>query len=160
MCMDTQDSFKCSCRSSYQLAADNKTCVSNVTACNFTVEESYKSGRITTSGFPNIPYAPNSNCTWIIELPGCKSVELKFDEVDIEESANCTKDRVTILNGNDVNAIPLGSYCGNKVPNTIQSSTEVVAIQFISDDTITINKTGFNLQYRGLKERTKGKHMQ
>ena len=158
--MDTQDSFKsgikCSCRSSYQLAADNNTCVSNVTACNFTVEESCKSGRITTSGFPDISYAPNSNCTWIIDLPGYKSVELKFDEVDIEESPNCAKDRVTILNGNDVDAIPLGSYCGNKVPSTIQSSTEVVAIQFISDD--TINKKGFNLQYRGLK--SKDKHMQ
>ena len=91
-------------------------------------------------------------------MPGCKSVELQFDEVDIEESPNCAKDRVTILNGNDVDAIPLGSYCGNKVPRTIQSSTEVVTIQFISDG--TVNKKGFNLQYRGLKERIEGNHMQ
>ena len=154
MCMDTLDSFKCSCRPSYQLAADNKACVLNVTDC-FIIEESYKSGRITTSGFPNTPHAPNSNCTWIIDLPGYKSVELKFDEVDIEESPNCAKDRVTILNGNDVDAIPLESYCGNKVPRTINSSTEVVTIQFISDG--TVNKKGFNLQYRGLKERTEGK---
>ena len=137
------------CNISYLLAANNKTCVSN---CSFTVEE--PSGYINTSGFPNTPYAPNSNCTWIVDLPGYKSVELKFNEVDIEESPNCAKDRVTILNGNDVDAIPLGSYCGNKVPRTIQSSTEVVTIQFISDG--TVNKKGFNLQYKGLQKRISG----
>ena len=76
--------------------------------------------------------------------------------MDIEDSPNCAKDRVTILNGNDVDAIPLGSYCGNKVPHTIQSSTEVVTIQFISDG--TVNKKGFNLQYKGLQKRVTGMH--
>ena len=90
-------------------------------------------------------------------MPGYKSVELKFDEMDIEESPNCAKDRVTILNGNDVDAIPLGSYCGNKVPRTIQSSTEVVTIQFISDG--TVNKKGFNLQYKGLQNRITGTYV-
>ena len=69
--------------------------------------------------------------------------------MDIEESPNCAKDRVTILDGNDVNAKSLGSYCGNKVPHTIQSSTEIVTIQFISDGTVI--KKGFNLQYTLLK---------
>ena len=74
--------------------------------------------------------------------------------MDIEESPNCIKDKVTILNGKGGDALPLGSYCGNKLPPTIQSSTEAVTIQFVSDD--TVNSKGFNLQYRGLKERSKG----
>ena len=119
------------------------------------LEES--TGRINTTGFPNTPYAPNSNCTWIIELPAYKSIELKFDQMDIEESTNCVKDRVTIMNGKDEDALPLGNYCGNKVPPPIQSSIEVVTIQFVSDG--TVNNKGFNLQYRGLKERSRGKHM-
>ena len=82
---------------------------------------------------------------------------MKFDEMDIEESPSCAKDRVTILNGKDGDALPLGSYCGNRLPPIIQSSTEAVTIKFISDD--TVNNKGFNLQYRGLKEQSKGRHM-
>ena len=115
-------------------------------------------GHITITGFPNTLYAPNSNCTWIIDLSGYKSIKLKFVQMDIEESTNCVKDRVTILNGNGRDALPLGSYCGNKLPSTIRSSTEVVTIQFVSDG--SINKKGFNLQYRGLKQRIRGKHLQ
>ena len=116
------------------------------------------SGRINTTGFSNSPYAPISNCRWIIDLPAYKSIELKFDEIDIEESPNCVKDRVTILNGKGEDALPLGSYCGNKLPPTkIQSSTEIVTIQFVSDG--TVNNKGFSLQYRGLKERSRGKYM-
>ena len=114
------------------------------------------SGYINTSGFPNTPYALNSNCTWIIDLPAYKSIELTFVEMDIEESLNCVKDRVTILNGKDVDALPLGSYCGNKLPPTIQSSTEAVTIQFVSDG--TVNNKGFNLQYKGIKDRSKGRY--
>ena len=154
--MNIQGSFECSCNTSYILTADNKTCAPNVTECDYMIEE--PSGRINTSGFPNTLYAPNSNCTWIIDLPAYKRIELKFDEMNIEESPNCVKDRVTILNGKDADALPLGSYCGNKLPPTIQSSTEVVTIQFVSDG--TVNNKGFNLQYRGLKDRSRGKHMQ
>ena len=155
ICINTQGSFKCLCNTSYILMADNKTCAPNITECGYMPEES--NGHINTSGFPNTPYASNSNCTWIIDLPLYKSIELKFDQMDIEESTNCVKDRVTILNGKGRDALPLGSYCGNKLPPTIQSSTEVVTIQFVSDG--TVNSNGFNLQYRGVKERSKGKYM-
>ena len=115
------------------------------------------SSHINTSGFPNTLYAPNSNCTWIIDLPAYKSIELTFVEMDIEESSNCVKDQVTILNGKDGDALPLASYCGNKLPPTIQSSTEVVTVQFVSDG--TVNNKGFSLQYSGMKDRIKGNYI-
>ena len=114
-------------------------------------------GHINTYGFPNSPYTSNSNCTWIIDLPAYQSIELKFIEMDIEQSTNCVKDQVTILNGKDENALSLGSFCGNKLPATIYSSTETIVIKFMSDS--SINKKGFNLRYRGLKERSRGNHM-
>ena len=77
--------------------------------------------------------------------------------MDIEDSLDCTRDRLTILNGKDGDSLSLGSYCGNKIPATIESSTESVTIKFISDGTIS-NK-GFSLKYRGLKKRSKGKHI-
>ena len=155
-CINTEGSFECLCNTSYILAADNKTCVLNVTDCDYALDK--PSGRITTSGFPNSSYAPNSNCTWIIDLPAYKSIELKFIKMDIEESPDCVKDRVTILNGKDKDALSLGSYCGNKLPDIIYSSTETVIIKFTSNN--IINNKGFDLQYRGLKERSKSKLMQ
>ena len=155
-CINTEGSFECLCNTSYILAADNKTCVSNVTDCDYALNK--PSGRITTSGFPNSSYTPNSNCTWIIDLPAYKIIELKFIKMDIEESPNCVKDRVTILNGKDKDALSLGSYCGNKLPDIIYSSTETVIIKFTSNN--VINNEGFDLQYRGLKEQSKGKSMQ
>ena len=152
-CINTEGSFECLCNTSYILAADNKTCMPNVTDCDYVLDE--PSGRISTSGFPNSPYAPNSNCTWTIDLPAYKNIELKFIEMDIEESTNCVKNKVTILNGKDEDAISLGSYCGNKLPAIIRSSTETVIIKFTSDD--AINNKGFDLRYRGLKERSNGK---
>ena len=150
--MNIQSSFICSCITSSMLATDNQTCLANVTDCDNKLRE--PSGQVITSGFPNTQYTAFSNCTLIIDMPAYKSIELKFSEMDIEESPNCIKDKVTILNGKVGDALPLGSYCGNKLPPTIQSSTEAVTIQFVSDG--TVNSKGFNLQYRGLKERSKG----
>ena len=107
--------------------------------------------------FANSSYGPNSNCTWIIWLPTYKNIELKFDKMAIEDSPNCAKDRVTILNGMDRDSLSLGSYCGTKLPATITSSTEIVTVKFISD--VSGNNNGFSLHYRGTTFR-KGKHIQ
>lgn len=115
-------------------------------------------GHIGTTGFPNLPYAPNSNCTWLIDLPEqYKSVELKVDGMSIEESDNCTKDQLIIMNGKGENSLPIGSYCGNKLPVAMQSSTRAVTVKFVSDG--SVNKKGFSLQYKGLTEPVKGKNI-
>ena len=153
ICVNTQASHECLCNTSYMLTADNRTCVPIVTEQSYMLKEPI--GRINASEFPGTTYAPNSNFTWIIDLPAYKSIELKFDEMDIEESPDCVKDRVTILNGKEVDALPLGSYCGNRLPPTMQSSTEAVTVKFTSDG--TVNNKGFNLQYKGLKEQRRGR---
>ena len=115
-------------------------------------------GLISTTGYPNTSYASNSNCTWIIELPQqFKSVEMKVDGLFIEESSNCTKDRLIILNGRDGNSLSMGSYCGRDLPAAMQSSTRFVTVKFLSDD--AVNKKGFSLQYKGLTERVKGTYV-
>ena len=89
-------------------------------------------------------------------MPVYKHIELKFEEMDIEDSPNCSKDQVTILNGKGRNSLSLGSYCGNQLPPTIMSSTEVVTITFNTDD--SVDDKGFRLFYRGITEQSKGKH--
>jgi len=136
------------------ILTSNNSCIA--IECNFVINET--NGRINTTGYPNSFYAPNSNCTWIIDLPAdqYKRIELKFDEISIENSSDCAKDRVTILNGKEKDSLSLGSYCGNQLPTTIYSSTEAITIKFISDG--SVNNKGFSLQYRGIKERSKGTH--
>jgi len=113
------------------------------------------SGSISTNGYPNSVHAPHSNCTWIIDLPRrYKSIELKFDGLSIQRSADCVKDRVTILNGKSDDSLPLGSYCGFQLPATVHSSTGAVTVKFTSDG--ANNKAGFKLNYRGLEERASG----
>ena len=117
------------------------------------------SGNISTTGYPALLYASDSNCTWVIDLPAkYNSVELKFDEMSIEESFNCVKDHLVILNGKDNDALSMASYCGSRSPFTMLSSIGSVTIKFISDR--GENRKGFSLQYRGLTERPQGNKME
>lgn len=94
----------------------------------------------------------------MIKLPRrFQTIELKINKVLIEESTDCVKDSLTILNGKHENSLPIATYCGTKSPATMQSSTRVVIIKFVSDG--SLNKNGFSLQYRGLTERMQGKQM-
>ena len=61
------------------------------------------------------------------------------------------------MNSEDDSALSLGSYCGDKVPAIMQSSTRIVAVKFTSDN--AVNKQGFSLQYKGLTERVEGKYL-
>lgn len=152
ICMNTNGLLQCSCNASYVLAADNKTCISSCNSYTITQEPT---GNISTTGFPTLPYASDSNCTWIIDLPvNYSSVELIFDEMSIEESPNCIKDQLTILNGKDEDSLSMAKYCGSQSSFSMQSSTRSVTIKFLSDS--AVNKKGFSLQYNGLTERTEG----
>lgn len=153
ICVNTNSLFHCLCNTSYVLAADNKTCV---TSCDKYTVIQEPIGNISTTGFPILPYVSNSNCTWIINLPAeYNSIELEFDGMSIEESLNCVKDQLNILNGKDKDSLSMAKYCGAQSPVTVRSSTGAVTIKFVSDG--FINKMGFNLQYVGLTERPKGK---
>ena len=152
ICVNTDGSFQCSCNTSYVLAVDNKTCINGCK--RYTVLQE-PSGNISTTGYPALLYASGSNCTWVIDLPAKYiSVELKFDEISIEESPNCIKDHLIILNGKDKDALSMANYCGSQSPFTMLSSTGSVTIKFVSDS--VENRKGFSLQYRGLTERPQG----
>ena len=84
-----------------------------------------------------------------------ESVLLKFRGMSIERSDDCAKDQLTILNGR-YNPVIIGSYCGNQLPATVQSSTRTVTINFISDG--SVSDKGFSLRYKGLKRRIRGNH--
>lgn len=152
VCVNTIGSMHCSCNASYLLAADNKTCI---TSCNSYTITQEPIGNISTTGFPSLPYASNSNCTWVIDLlVNYNRVELEFNEMSLEESPNCVKDQLVILNGKDEDSLTMAIYCGTQLPFTMQSSTGSVTIKFITDG--AVNKKGFSLRYKGLTEQAEG----
>ena len=137
------------------LASDGTTC--NFESCTSYTTTHEPSGSIGTNGYPNTSYTPNSNCTWIIDLPvRYQRIELTFVGLSLEDSVDCVKDQVTILNGINAVSLPLGTYCGSQLPATVHSSTEAVMVKFSSD--AAINGEGFKLNYRGLEERVEGEN--
>lgn len=65
--------------------------------------------------------------------------------MDIEEFSDCGKDYIRVLNGDDLNAPEVGTYCGRTIPTPITSSGSALMIQFVSDRSVQMS--GFRALY-------------
>ena len=85
-------------------------------------------------------YMHNLNCTWTIQAPIGKVVELKFNTLEMEIHSRCNYDYVAAFNGNSTLAAnEIGRYCGNQttVPPILKSNSNVMSVQFKTDRSIT-----------------------
>ena len=78
-------------------------------------------------------YRPNHNCTWHVTVPNGYLVKLAFSMMDLEASAKCTNDYVIVRDGLQQASRTLGRICGKVAPRTIESSSNEVSIQFVTD---------------------------
>ncbi|XP_050985234.1 mannan-binding lectin serine protease 1 isoform X3 [Labeo rohita] len=120
--------FYCSCRYGFLLHSDNRTCK---VECNESVYTE-RSGEITSADFPK-PYPKSSDCMYRIELEEGFQITLQFDDTfDIEDhpEATCPYDFVKINAGDK----ELGPFCGEQSPGKIQTGSNIVKIQFHSDN--------------------------
>ena len=104
-------------------------------------------------------YGHNLNCTWTIQAPPGKVVELKYDlyrrnlmqiyshqkkvfrfnKLEMEIHSRCNFDYVAAFNGNSTrNEDQIGKYCGNQttVPPTLKSESNILTLQFKTDYSI------------------------
>lgn len=72
-------------------------------------------------------------------------ITLTFTHMDIEEFSDCGKDYIRVLNGDDLNAPEVGTYCGRTIPTPITSSGSALMIQFVSDRSVQMS--GFRALY-------------
>lgn len=72
-------------------------------------------------------------------------ITITFTHMDVEEYADCGKDYVRVLNGDDPDAPEIGKYCGRTIPSPITSSGSAMVIQFVSDNTVQLS--GFRVMY-------------
>ncbi|XP_072014314.1 scavenger receptor cysteine-rich domain-containing protein DMBT1-like [Amphiura filiformis] len=71
---------------------------------------------------------------------------LIFDDFNLQESDNCTRDSVTIYDGNDETSPVIGRYCGSNIPVYVPSTGNNSTLVFQTDSSET--STGYKVQAR------------
>ncbi|XP_030058297.1 embryonic protein UVS.2-like [Microcaecilia unicolor] len=104
-------------------------------------------GSLSSANYPSV-YSPNSNCVWMIRLPGNK-VLLQFDAFDVQSSPGCISDYLRVYDGDSLTSpVLLDRACGTGLPPPLIASSNLLLVQFVSDDTIAAS--GFKASYRSV----------
>ncbi|XP_066538397.1 ovochymase-like [Hoplias malabaricus] len=97
-------------------------------------------GHLQSPMFPE-PYSSDLHMRWYLKVPHGYKIQLTFIHVDIQPSANCTKDSLTIKAGSKT----FGPFCGQNVPAAINTAAQSVEVLFNTEQG-GINQ-GFKLHY-------------
>eukprot|EP00795_Rhopilema_esculentum_P014104 gene14104-5092_t len=104
------------------------------------------SGTVTSPGFPST-YPNNRDCSYTIQIPENKRIQLDFNVLSVASSPpQCTSDFVAIHDGMNTSAPLLSKLCGNTLPSSILTSGRNVLIRFKSDSSGVGN--GFRAVYQ------------
>lgn len=97
-------------------------------------------------------YGSNAKCRWIIMSPPDTVIQLTFLTFHVEQSFDCSYDNLKIFDNNtDIGTGALiGTFCGYRLPPTILSSSNIITIDFTSDNSIAGD--GFLISYNQIKE--------
>lgn len=92
-------------------------------------------------------YPAGSTCTWVIVAPVSHVIQVSWLMFHLEENTLCNFDYVEIFDNNTRSGFggSLGRFCGNSIPPTLVSTSNVVTINFVSDE--TVNFDGFMATY-------------
>lgn len=102
-------------------------------------------GEITSPGYPNA-YKTKVECEWLIETDFDQSVEITFDDINLEKVSGCRYDKVTLYGGVDETAPKLVELCHTDKPVKYTSPTNKLFVKFTSDFSFT--SRGFKATYR------------
>lgn len=89
-------------------------------------------------------YEPRMDCTWTIEMPINRAINLSFSSFDLENSSSCF-DHVKIYDGDSIHWPLVGTFCGSSIPSAFVSSGNFLTVVFKTDN--TVQKAGFNATY-------------
>lgn len=103
-----------------------------------------REGIIQSPGFPHRS-SDVVECVWVIELGQEETIKLKFDSLELGD--DCAKSFVIIYNGGLNTSPRLGKYCKNTYPQTLQSQSNSLWIEYHSE---TSAGKGFKLNYEGI----------
>ena len=94
-------------------------------------------------------YESNLDCDWLIYVGENKVVTLSVTRMDIPTVATydqpCSSDSLTVFDGTSKSDVKLGTFCGSRIPNSIQASNNVLLVSFKSGN--TSNGQGFRANF-------------
>ena len=113
MCVDTVDSFTCSCNPGYVLDTDGHSCNLD---CGGTLTEAI--GSFQTPFWPERYPQEDFQCKWIIAIPGASgSIEFSIDQTayyGIDGRPPCGDDHIEFFDGIARNSSSLEKICGSR----------------------------------------------
>jgi M6 family metalloprotease-like protein len=112
-----------------------------IPACNGTTTLTNPTGTFDDGTTATARYAPNLNCSWLIQPTGASLVSLTFNRFDTQQNA----DVVSIYDGSNNSATLIGAFDGNTVPSTIFSSGSSLFVEFTSNGFFEL--TGWEASY-------------
>ncbi|KAM8939174.1 ovochymase-2 [Pelodytes ibericus] len=103
-------------------------------------------GEIQFPNAPNINYANNEVCEWIIKVPKGKLILINFSRFDVESDFSCDLDYLSIYSEE---RRLIGKFCGDVCPRPIIVSSNRITLKFLSD--FQEYRTGFALNYSAVE---------
>uniref|UniRef100_U3KLX7 Cubilin n=1 Tax=Oryctolagus cuniculus TaxID=9986 RepID=U3KLX7_RABIT len=114
----------------------------SIAQCGGTI--SGQSGVIESAGYPTLPYANDLFCQWHLQGPAGHYLTIHFEGFNLQNSSGCAKDFVEIWE-NHTSGNSLGRYCGNGLPDSIDTFSNVASVRFVTDGSLTA--PGFRLRF-------------
>ena len=104
-----------------------------------------ESGFFTTPNYPK-SYPSNMECEWTIVTSQGYTIELKFEEFNLENSGACLYDFVDVRDGSSEFSSLINRFCASSIIAPIRSSNNSLFIKFKSDS--NVSETGFRASWR------------
>ncbi|XP_070550661.1 blastula protease 10-like isoform X2 [Ptychodera flava] len=110
-------------------------------------------------GLPVSPYENYMRCEYAIRSAPNTFIELEFTKMKVEDSPQCSADRIIVFDGEDSSSPLVGTYCGNKIPKLFTSSGSQLFIAFQSngknvDEGFEIKLTPIHDDFQSSRPRT------
>ncbi|EPQ16888.1 Cubilin [Myotis brandtii] len=112
-----------------------------------------QSGVIQSIGYPTLAYSDDLLCEWHLRGPSGHYLTIHFEDFNLQNSSGCEKDFVEIWE-NHTSGNLLGRYCGNIIPDSVDTSSNVALVRFVTDDSLTA--PGFRLRFESSLEECGG----
>ncbi len=112
-----------------------------IPACNGTTSLTATSGIFDDGSNVSGNYAPNLNCSWLVQPAGASLVTLNFNRFNTQNNA----DFVLVYDGPNSSSPLIGRYSGNTIPTAINSSGNSLFVEFTSNG--VFEGTGWEANY-------------
>ncbi|XP_019488911.1 PREDICTED: ovochymase-2 [Hipposideros armiger] len=95
----------------------------------------FEEGLIQSRHYPE-SYSDMADCNWVFQAPEHYLIKLSFQNLEIEESGDCTSDYVTVHRDAERKK-EIARLCGFGAPAPVLSSSGIMLISFQSDENVT-----------------------